>query len=237
MNGASLVLLALVPAIRGAAQVPERLDTSSVLVTSGIGTIKLTPDHAVITVSVSTRDSSAAAASLKNGVRLHRVLDSLKAIRQPAESVQVVGLSVRPNEDRERARVVDYEAAAIIRITLRSLDRVGTILDVGLRSGATEVQDIEYHSDREEAARDDALAQAYARARSSALALTKAAGITLGPLVRLSTEPDEGLNRFAFAAEAVNVGGWGSVAVAPKDIEVTARVAATWRLAPLRSSH
>jgi len=236
MNRSLVAILALTPAMHLAAQAPERLDSSSVLSTSGTGTIKLTPDHAVITVSVGTRDTSAAAASLKNGARLHRVLDSLNAARQSAESVQVVGLSVRPNEDRERAQVVDYEASAIIRIALRSLDRVGAILDVALRSGATEVQDIEYHSDREDAARNDALGQAYARARSSALAVAKAAGVGLGPLLRLSSEPDAGFNRFAYASAATD-GGWGSVSVAPQDIEVIARIAATWRLVPLRPGH
>ena len=231
----SLTLLTM--SVRLSAQTPERLDTSSTLVTSGIGTIKLIPDHAIITVAVSTRDTSAAAASGKNGTRLHRVLDSLNAVRQTAESVQVIGLSVRPNEDRERSQVVDYEASGTIRIVLRNLDRVGAILDAALRAGATEVQDIEYHSDREQAARNDALAQAYSGARNSALALAKAAGVGLGSLMRLSSDADAGFSRFAFAEAQASSGGWGSVAVAPQDIEVSARVTATWRLAPVRSAH
>jgi hypothetical protein len=122
---------------------------------------------------------------------------------------------------------VGYEASAVVRVSLRTLDRLSTILDVAFRTGATGVEDIEFHSDREDAARQDALARAYAKARSNALALAHAAGLQLGSLLRLSTQPEASAFRaYGYSASV----GYGGVPISPRDISVSATVTATWRL-------
>ena len=216
------------------AQTAEQLDSSSVVVTSGIGEVSLTPDRALLRITVATRDSTASAAAHRNSDRLRRVMDSLNAMRLPVESIQVVAIAVRPNENLQRRELVGYEASAVVRVSLRTLDRLSAILDVALRAGATGLQDIEFHSERENAARRDALSRAYAEARSNALALAQAAGLQLGPLLRLNTQPDFSAARnFAMASMPFPM-GYGQVPVTPRDILVAATVTASWRLRPAR---
>ena len=225
-----LLLLMLVTTTSGPFVQSQRVDTSTVVITSGIGEVSLTPDRAILRINVETRDTSAAGATIKNNTRLKRVVDSLTAIRLPQESIQVVAVTVRPNENMERGEVVGYQAAAIVRVAIRSLDRLGKLLDVAVRAGATGIEDVEFHSDREDAARRDALGIAFGEARANAGALAKAAGLELGPLVQVSTEPDYGRRFGGFALSSVQVSGYSGVPIEPKDIKVTASVTATWRL-------
>lgn len=236
MNRRMLVaLLALPVGAAATAQSGTRVDTSSVLVTSGVGEVSVTPDRAILRIDVSTRDTSASTAAVKNGARLRRVLDSLNAIRLPDESIQVVAVSVRPNENTERGEVVGYEASGTVRVALRTLDRLGAILDAALRTGATGIDDVEFHSDRESAVRRDALARAYVEARANAVALAKAAGVELGPLLRLATEPEGGSPfRGYYGLSSVAFRGSSEMQVAPRDITVTMFVHATWRLTRAR---
>jgi hypothetical protein len=165
------------------------------------------------------------------------VVDSLKATLPPGDSVQVAGVAVRPNEDRQSGLVNGYDAQAVVRVTVRSLDRLGQILDQALGAGATGVEGISFASDRDSLAQRDALARAYAAAHANAEALATAAGLRLGVLVRISTERDFGFGGPFGGAnlEEITVTGYTgywTVPIAPRDVVARATVQATWRLVP-----
>jgi uncharacterized protein YggE len=210
------------------AQAPANgADTGAVLVTSGTGEVSLPPDRADLRLEVGTRGPTAAQASTENSTALRRVVASLNAMRMPDESVLVVGVWVRPNENRQSGALSGYTAAAVVRVTVRSLDRLGTMLDRALSAGATGIQNIAFTSNREDAGRRDALARAYGKARADAETLARAAGLRLGALIRLTTEPDYG----AFgSAGMAGIVPYGSMPIAPTEVTVRATVRATWRL-------
>lgn len=223
-------VLAAAPS-RAAAQIGPGPDTGSVFVTTGSGEVRLPPDRAVIRLAVETRAASAAAAASQNGRRLRGLVDSLTAVRLPDESVQVVGVAVRPNENFQQGTLVDYEASAAVRVTIRNLDRLTRILDVALSSGATALQDVEFESNRAAEAKTEALARAYDAARRHAEALARAANVALGPLLRVSMEPQYEFEG-AGVARAAYISVTGGVPIAPSEIVVSAGVQATWRIGP-----
>lgn len=212
------------------AQTTARSDSGSTVVTSGQGEITLSPDRAVLRVSVETRGGTAAQAANGNTQRVRKLLDTLNAMRQPNESVMVAGVSVYANRDDE-GHVHGYAATATVRVATRTLERLGTIIDAALAGGANNIQDVTWLSDREESARREALAQSFSEARQNAQALADAAGLTLGPILTISTEPARGLYGYAArSALAVTVSGYASVPLAPQDVIVRASVEGTWRL-------
>jgi len=210
------------------AQIRFTLDTGSVVVTSGTGEVNLSPDRANLRLKVETRATSAADAASANNVTLHRVLDSLNAMRLPSESVLVVSVAVRPNENYQSGALSGYTASAVLKVATRSLDRVSVILDRALSSGVTGVESVAFVSDREEAARGEALARAYDRARVDAEALARAAGATVGALLRLETVRQFG--PADFLESGYSVGPATAVPIAPHDVVVRATVQATWRI-------
>ena len=206
-------------------------DTGTVIQTSGSAQLTLQPTRAVITFAVASRAATAALAASLNGPKTRKLRSALAATRPSPDSVLVIGISVGPNENEQRGTVVDYQARALLRLVVTTLDSLGRYLDVALTNGATEVRDVTFMSDSAEAAGHRALAQAYSKAYSKAQALAEAAGGTLGPLVRLSSGPDySGYAGFAQFQEAFDFSASRlAVPVAAQGVVVTGSVSAVWR--------
>jgi uncharacterized protein len=231
MSLRSVLVLAIATlcAATAESQTTNRADSVSTVITSGQGEITLTPDRAVLRVSVETRAGTAAQAANGNTQRLHKLLDTLNSIRQPNESVMVAGVSVDANRD-DKGQLRGYAASATVRISTRTLERLGTIIDAALAGGANNIQDVTWLSDRQESARREALGRAYAEAHQNAQALADAAGLALGPLLTMSTEPMRAMFGSAMGLQAVTVTGYAGVPLAPQDVIVRASVQGTWRL-------
>ena len=224
-----VLVIAAVCTATAQGQTPPRADSVSTVITSGQGEITLTPDRAVLRVSVETRAGTAAQAANGNTQRLHKLLDTLNTIRQPNESVMVAGVSVNANRD-DKGQVRGYSASVTVRISTRTLERLGTIIDAALAGGANNIQDVAWLSDREESARREALGRAFAEAHQNAQALADAAGLALGPVHTMSTEPMRGFFGSAMSVQAVTVTGYAGVPLAPQDVIVRAFVQGTWWL-------
>lgn len=229
----TLMLLTASTMCAATAQAPAttRADSVSTVITSGQGEITLSPDRAVLRVSVETRGGTAAQAANGNTQRVHKLLDALNAMRQPSESVMVAGVSVYANRD-DKNQVRGYGATATVRIATRTLERLGIIIDAALAGGANNIEDVTWLSDRQDSARREALGRAFGEARQNAEALAGAAGLTLGPLVIVTTEPSAGLSGASYMVSAVTVRGYASVPIAPQDVTVYSSVHCTWRLVP-----
>jgi hypothetical protein len=187
MRALLLLCVLSLPAAPVPAQIPPRADSSRVVQTNGYGLVRFAADYVTITIEVTARDSSGAVAAEKSTARLRGVLDSLKAVAMPAESISVVALTVRRVEDRQRGIVVGFDAESNVRAVIRQLDRIGIIVDAALRGGATGLNDVAYRSDHEAEHRREAIAIATADARGYAEALACASGVQLGAPVRATT--------------------------------------------------
>ncbi|MGE5287805.1 MAG: SIMPL domain-containing protein [Micromonosporaceae bacterium] len=233
----SVGLYVLAPLISAplAAQTPPSVESTTVVVTAGRGEVRLPPDYARIKFAVASREASAAAASAANARRLEHLVDTLKRSVGPHDSVQVVTLNVGTAEDWQQRQIVGYDARASVVVTLRDLTRLQRVLDVGFADGVTlSSQDgVTFWSDRARAARQQALAQAFDDARSQAEALAHAAGLTLGPLVQVTTQFDEprGAATSALGAETAIVRS-GAISLSTSDVMVLAAVQVSWRLRP-----
>lgn len=223
----SLCAPALLPA-----QAPA--DTGSTIVASGQGELTLTPDRVVVVFDVSTRESSANAATTKNGTLVKRVVDSLSALRETGDTVQLIGIAVHQNQNFPDGRLIDYQASGTVRFALRRLDQLGHVIDAAFAAGATGIDNVTFLSDKEEAAVDTALGRAYQRAEGEAQALARVAGMHLGVLLRVATDylPTVAAGTVMGAPQlgGIRVGGYGQAPISPQDIRVSATVHATWRL-------
>ncbi len=207
-------------------------DTTSWVMASAQGEVTLPPDRVVLLIDVTSREASATAATTRNSALVKRVVDTLMTLRGPDDTVGLTGIDVREAEDPQSRKRNGYEAAATVRVVLRRLDQMGRVLDAAFATGATGVNNATFHSDREEAALEDALKRAYARAESQARAMASAAGRRLGELVRLSTSPGAGTSYVAYLQGGIVTSGYSSTPYSPQDIHVTATVYGTWRLGP-----
>jgi len=227
----SLVAIALTFAAASpiAAQKTSTAESTTVVVTAGRGEITLPPDWAIVSLSLETREQSAAQAAAVNRQRLEHLVDTLTRTTGTGDSVRLVGLDISSAYDYERSEFIGYDAGARVEVRLRNLDRLALILDAAFAAGAmTTRHGVEFKSDRAEAAKRDALAQAYADARLQAEALADAAGLTLGALVQVTTARGmPGYEAPEIGAISVTV---TNTSLTPSDVMVQAFVQVTWRL-------
>ena len=188
----SLLLLVVVLPGRALAQAVSSTNPFRPEITaSSTGEAQLTPDRAAVYIGVQTRASTANAAARDNAQRQRSIIDAIVALGIPREQISTENYTVAPDsrydQQSQRTTVVGYVVSNVVRVELRRIDQVGSILDTALAKGANQINSLDFFSSNSDSARHQALAEAVARARSDAEAMARAAGGSLGALVELGT--------------------------------------------------
>ena len=214
------VALAAPVAAQEAAKGPE-------IAVSGTGTVTLSPDYAVVQLTVVTRDPQAARAGQANARAMTAVRGALRSLLSvPDDSLPTVSYAVGADYDRERP--VGYQARSAIEVTVHDLGKVGAVIDAALGAGANSVSQLQFQSTKEEAARLEALGQAVQSARRQAEAIARAAGGRLGPLLSVSSSGPIALA----GREMALMRTAAATPVEAPALEVTASVMARWIFIP-----
>jgi uncharacterized protein YggE len=195
---------------------------------TGTGMVTLSPDYAMVQVSVVTRDGQAARAGEQNARETGAVRAALRRLLgTPDDSLPTVSYSV--DADYDRGRPVGYAARSALEVRVRDLSRVGAVIDAALGAGATNISQVRFESTRRESARLEALAKAVQAARREAESIARAAGGRLGPLLSVSSSGPVMFTASAMRAQAMAA---PETPVAPPVLEVTATVTTRWAFVP-----
>lgn len=210
------------------------------IMVNAVGEHRTTPDRASVMIAVQTRAATAAAASRENARIQRAVFDTLRAVGIPAEQLSTMGYSVQPEYRHDPrggtpARVVGYVVHNMVRVEVRRLDQVGTVIDASLAKGANNINSLDFYVANRDAARREALSAAVSRARADAEAMARAAGGSLGQLLEMNSMEMDGprppimYRRDAMMAEAASA---APTPVAPGEETVRASVMTRWAFVP-----
>jgi uncharacterized protein YggE len=212
------------------------------IITAATGEARVTPDRAQIFVGVQTRAATAAQAGADNARKTRAVIDAVKARDIPAEQIATSDYNLHPEYDHreqprgaaQTPRVIGYVAINRVRVEVRRLDQVGTIIDAALAAGANMVDAIHFFASNMDAARRAALAEAVARARADAEAVAKAAGGSLGSLLELNTQgsPVRPLMRTGRLLQMEAAGAEMQTPIEPGQQTLTVWVSGRWAFVP-----
>jgi uncharacterized protein YggE len=179
------------PAPGPAPMTMAHIPAAPMIVTSGQGETKLTPDRARLEVSVQTRAGTAAEAGAQNARKQQSVLDALRKIGFTSEQLSTVNYNLFPemqyDKNGQSPRVVAYNATNTVRVDIRDVGMIGKAIDASLEAGANMISSLSFYSSNTDAARRSALASAVARARNDADAIASAAGGSIGALMEITT--------------------------------------------------
>jgi len=232
MVAASTIALSVSARAQVIPQQPPRI------MTSGEGQTRATPDRATVLVGVQTRALTAAVAGADNARRQKAILDTLKALGIPPDQLITQNYSVSPeiryDPNGSSPKVTGYTVSNTVRVELKKMDQVGTVIDASLAKGANQIAGIQFSVSNIAEVRRVALAEAVRSARADAEALAKAAGGSLGQLLEMSSSSP--VNRpMVFQVEGMRAAS--TMAQPPTPIEageqiITASVSATWQFIP-----
>jgi hypothetical protein len=165
-------------------QPPQRTIT-----VTGTGLVTLTPDIAYIYIGVQTQDASASAAMSDNTAKANAIIAAIKAAGVADKDIQTTNFSVYPQQqydDKGSLTGILYVVNNTVYLTVRELDKLGSLLDESVTAGANTINSISF----DVADKTEALAQArqaaVENARKQAIELTGATGVTLGDVQTIS---------------------------------------------------
>jgi uncharacterized protein YggE len=204
-----------------------------VIVISGEGTISAPPDLASLRVGVSTQAATAAAALSENSERMAGLMALIAERGIEARDVQTTDFSVQPVyqhlQDGRPPRLSGYQVRNIVHLRLRDLSVLGNILDALVGEGSNTLSGLSFGLADPETAQREAEAAAVADALERAEAMAAAAGLRLGPVLRIdasngSARPRPMMEMAARAADSMDV------PVAAGELSVSAQVRVTVEL-------
>ena len=213
-----------------AAQEEGRPDRPDVVVSSGEGVVKASPDRAFVTLAVEVRAKQPRDAQRQNAELMTGVQQKLTAAGIPADAVRTVGIDLSPEFDyvSGKQQLRGFLARNTIEVRVEPLDRLGEVIDVSVATGATNVAGVRFDVKRRAELEREALKLAVEQARARAEAAAAGAGRQVGRVLRIDdggAPPVPGPRPMAMArmAEAADM----ATPVAPGEIEIRARVTLT----------
>ncbi|MHB9036282.1 MAG: SIMPL domain-containing protein [Armatimonadota bacterium] len=163
-------------------------DASTGITVTGTGEVKAQPDIAYLTFGISTQADDAAKAAKENSANTNAVIVAISKAGIPKSDIETTNYSVSPITDYKKSPpvVVGYTVFNQIRVTVRSLNAIGSLIDAGVNAGANNVQGVNFSVEDDTALHQQALVNAIKQARAKAQAMAEAAGVKLGKLVAMS---------------------------------------------------
>jgi uncharacterized protein YggE len=157
----------------------------------GEATVTAKPDLAELDLGVVSEAATAEAAGADNARKMERILAALKPAVGSGGEVKTVGYMVtqrlgEPKRGERNPPIVGYTVTNVVRVKIPDVKAAGKLVDLGLKSGANEVQRLVFTLKNPDPIQAEALKAAAAKARTRATALASALGLRLGNVVSVS---------------------------------------------------
>ena len=192
------------------------------LTVTGLGTVKLTPDVATMTLGVRTTDPSPSAAVEANTALIEAVIKSLTESGVPEEDIQTTNFSIYSYEDYaftdENGKPrLSYTVENTVNVTVRDLDTIGDLLSAAIEAGANSIWGIYFDVSDRSAALIEARSMAVDAAKAQAAELAGLAGVTLGEILSISS----GAYGYYPPYQSYGIGGGGGAEAALASVPVS----------------
>lgn len=200
------------------------------IVVSGNATVWVAADMATLQVGVETVTTDVTKGQSDNAAAISAILTALKDAGVADEDLSTSNFNVYSGYDYSGKNPVrNYTVTNMLTVTVRDLDKVGSLIDTAVAAGANQIYGLNFLSSKENEAFQKALTRAVEDAKAKAETLAQAAGVTLGALEEISsasTGYDYGVSN-VYDAKEMNAGGSTIVA---GDVQVYATVTLTYDL-------
>lgn len=230
---AALLAAALPAAAQGGSGNGSRANLRTVTV-SGQGEVMAAPDQASIQLGATVQAADAASAQNQVNQIVQRVLQAVKALGIPNADITTVGLTLspvysdqRPQERNTEPKIVAYRASNTVRIEVNDLAKVGDVIDAGVKSGATNVQDLSFGLKDDSSEKRQALVKAVQEAEAKAQAIAEGLKVRLGPVHDVA---EGGVSVIRPMARERFMAAAASAPVEPGQLRVQASVTVTYTL-------
>jgi len=228
-----LIAVAIVSVARDGDRQDQYPNTLSV---SGTHELDVAPDEAVLTIQVMTRGPKAADVSADNKQLVEKVTAQLQSLSSVKSEIETTGVTLQRwtewNGKEQMSEDKGYEQITTMKITTSDIDRVGTLLDVAVSSGANSVVDVQFtlKPATQQLYKQQALTEATKVARAKAQLLADAAGTKLGEITSLNENSYVQPFYYNTKAEMAFDGAPSATPILPQKVTIQATVGISYEL-------
>jgi uncharacterized protein YggE len=180
------VVLAERPSVIIAAPSASNSTVGSGVLASGDATVSKKPDLAYISAGVQSQQGTAAAAQSDLASKAAKLISRIKALGVADKDLSTSGYWLGPNYSGGGPTINGYRASEQLQFKWHNVDTVGKALDAVVQEGDATNISVGFGLADPKVAQAEARSAAIADARTKAQAMASAAGVKLGPVVRVS---------------------------------------------------
>ncbi|MCC6683385.1 MAG: SIMPL domain-containing protein [Phycisphaeraceae bacterium] len=190
---------------------------------TGRGEVTVEPDRAIVSFGAVVQSEEAAAAQDQVNETMSDTIDAITRLGVARNKLSTSDLTLQPVYESSRSsaprtsKVVAYRAAYMLTVVVDDIDKTGDVIDAGLSSGVNQFHGVQFTLKDDSAARNEALKQAVASARSKATAIADAMEVKLDYPLRISEGGD-----YSPMPRPMHAGGRAVMATAEFDTPVQA---------------
>lgn len=194
------------------------------IVVTGTGTVTTVPDRAMFWFGVQTSRKTAAEALAANSRDMQKVIAALKKAGVRDADIQTAQVSL--GLDYQGSDIVGYVANNSVTVTVRGIDKSGSVIDAAVAAGADQVSGPSLMASDTDALYRNALKAAVGDARSRADALASAAGVQLGSITSMEETSQTVMPLGSFSTTDT-----GTPPIEPGSQDISATVTVTFAIA------
>ena len=152
------------------------------------------PDLARVNIGVVTQFESASAGVRRNNEAVEKLLGALDEYGIAESDIQTSNFSVAPQYEYNRSgqapRLIGYRVANQVRVAVRRIADLGTLLDEVVTAGANQINSVTFAVNEAKSFDDTARRRAMADAHRKAALYAQEAGVRLGSVLRIEEAAD-----------------------------------------------
>ena len=202
--------------------------------------VKIVPDIAEISLSITDTGETAAAVQEQNTQKLNAVLEALKQMGVDENCIRTSGYNIYPNYDyQEYQKITGYTVTVFLKISGQKIEDTGKIINVCVSQGINGIDGISYSCSGYQEAYQEALTKAVEEARATAETIAAASGKSLGDVIEVTEGYQDTTYRYDDALDAKRTGeaaeeylmdAGTDVPMMPGEAVITASVTASWHM-------
>lgn len=240
-----LVCLALLTLAVGCApsassvEVPESIGRSITVV--GEGEASVAPNIAEANVGVEVLAPTVKEATEEAKERMTAIMAALQEAGIAEKDIQTSNYSIyferypeiRPMVEAEPLEAEgSYRVSNMVRVKIRDLDRIGTVLDGVIEAGANNVYGVNFTVEDPGEVRSEARGKAIADARARAQELADLNGVSLGEVLQISEVIGGPFTASGIPVPVAMEYRGGSGPISPGELEFSVQIQVTYAIAP-----
>ncbi len=192
--------------------------------TSGDAIVSIKPDLATVSAGVQSQQSTAAGAQSDLASKLAKLVSRIKSLGVPDKDLSTAGYWVGPVYNPMGDTIIGYRASVQLVVKWHNVDTVGKTVDAIVQEGGATNISVGFGVNDAKGAQAQARSLAIADARSRAEAMASAAGVKLGPVVRVSDLSSYSRPPVDYAVGAAAAAPSTQIPVGQMDVQVMVEV-------------